>query len=315
MNILVVPTIREDCIKEFLAAWKGVAGYDRIIVVEDNPTKTFQIEGCDHFSWQEINDDLGEDAWIISRRDAAIKCYGFLAAYRAGADYIFVLDDDCYPDLRHDFFKRHVEIIETTPRWATSMPNQRTRGLPYRNLGKLNVVLNVGLWMGVPDLDAPHALHSPDIQDFQPPAGSHVLPKNQYVPLCGMNMCMKREFCCLSYFPIMGEKVGYRRFDDIWFGVIAKKICDHLDLSIACGEPFIHHKKASNVFANLAKEAAGIGLNETFWEVIDGIVLESKTPISCMQEIGVCLTAMEHRYYQTLGKAITAWAGIFQSMT
>jgi len=39
----------------------------------------------------------------------------------------------------------------------------------------------------------------------------------------------------------MGEGQPYRRFDDIWFGVIAKRICDHLGWSIAVGDPHVHH--------------------------------------------------------------------------
>src|SRR3989304_3774293 len=70
-----------------------------------------------------------------------------------------------------------------------------------------------------------------------------------------------------------GESWGFERFGDIWSGVIFKKIADHLGYAIASGYPIIWHAKASNVFTNLKKEASGIKINETFWEIIDTIEL------------------------------------------
>lgn len=55
MNILVVPTIREYCIQEFLDAWK-FESFHEIIIVEDNPEKTFKIsDHYHHYSWKEIS--------------------------------------------------------------------------------------------------------------------------------------------------------------------------------------------------------------------------------------------------------------------
>ena len=112
----------------------------------------------------------------------------------------------------------------------------------------------------------------------------------------------------------MGPSSGvppYGRFDDIWFGLIAKKICDHLDYHIVCGEPFVYHTKASNVFNNLIKEGPGIALNETLWQTIDEIKLKEHLPRTCMKEIGESLATKEHAYISLLGKAIQEWAGLF----
>lgn len=40
------------------------------------------------------------------------------------------------------------------------------------------------------------------------------------------------------------------------------QICDHLDLGVKTGLPYIWHSKASNPFVNLKKEYKGI-----FWQV------------------------------------------------
>jgi reversibly glycosylated polypeptide/UDP-arabinopyranose mutase len=115
----------------------------------------------------------------------------------------------------------------------------------------------------------------------------------------------------MTYFPLMGEGQPYRRFDDIWFGIIFKKICDHLNYYITCGHPFIEHRKASHPLVNLVKEAPGIKMNETFWQIVDKIELTCKTPKDCMFEIGEGLFKEDDPYIKRLGQAITIWVERF----
>ena len=312
MNVLVVPTIRES-IHSFLDQWSHEK-WDAVVVVEDNPRKTFELDVEGHYSWAEIEEDLGDDAWIISRRDSAIRSYGFLKAYQMGAETIFTLDDDCNP-IKPGHIESHIHNMHNTPRW-TFTAGRRTRGVPYDNLGSLdNVVISVGLWEGIPDYDSIQMMSQDDGWDsFQPPSGTRVMPRDQYFPLCGMNFAFQRKAAPLCYFPLMGEGYLYRRFDDIWFGIIAKKVCDHLGWHITCGEPFIWHSKASNKFANLEREASGIRANETFGEDIDQSRLTADSPTGCMVEIGEALksSGMGLGYKGQLGSAISTWAGLFQ---
>lgn len=309
MNTLVVPTIRKDSISRFLEAWQHE--FDNILVIEDNPEKTFEIDPkFGHYSWREIEEELGEKAWIISKRDSAIRSFGFWKAYQTGADYIFTLDDDCYPTVGR-FCQQHIDVLEKTPQWTYSVPNMRTRGLPYKNLGTLkNVMLNMGLWEGVPDLDGVQSLMQP-IENFVPPLGNRIIPRGQYMPLCGMNVAFRREIAVLTYFPLMGLNSPYGRFDDIWAGVILKKVCDHLDYQIACGEPFVLHERASNTFKNLIKEAPGIEVNETFWSRIEGIQLTTKDINGCVCQIGTNLAFNNDQYLSKLGTALITWASLF----
>jgi reversibly glycosylated polypeptide/UDP-arabinopyranose mutase len=309
-KVLVVPTIRENSIKSFLSRWDESL-WDAIIVVEDNPEPTFDIKVKYHYCWKDIDTDLKENASIISRRDSGIKCYGFLKAYQMGADYIFCLDDDCYPIDVLQFQEKHVQNMEQTPRWTQSILGQRTRGIPYHNLGILsNVVFSIGLWKGIPDYDAVQSLAQGVPTDFCPPSITRIIPKDQYFNFCGMNFAFKREVAPLCYFPLMGQSSPFGRFDDIWFGIIAKKICDHLGYHISCGEPFVVHERASDTMSNLVKEAPGIQFNEELWEIIDDIEIQGDTPISCMNEIGVSLEGGEH-YLSQLGKAMQVWSKLF----
>lgn len=314
---LVVPSIREECFADFQKAWHNLGDWDEVILVEDNPERTFKTSGnIFHYSWKEIQSLTNKDSWIFSKRDSAIRSFGFLMALNCQADYILTLDDDCYPRGEEPIFESHIKAMESFKKWAPSIDGIRTRGLPYKNKGKLeSVVANMGLWTGYPDLDAPHSLADPDLASngqFHPRCipPNRLIPSGQYVPLCGMNFCFKREVAPLAYFPLMGEGQPYSRFDDIWFGIIFKKIIDHLGLSLSVGEPFVSHEKASNVFTNLKKEAPGIEANETFWEIIDKVILTKSNPKECMIEMGNSIS--NHDYYiQALGKAMITWANLF----
>lgn len=312
MKILVVPSIREGSIVNFLNHWQPNQRFDKTIVVEDNPEKTFELaSSIIHYTWKDVEKDLGENSWIISRRSSAIRSYGFLKAYQMGADYIYTLDDDCLP-LENRFVDDHISVLNNSPIWSPAIHGLRTRGLPYKNFGKLeNVMLNVGLWTGVPDFDAPSQLLNPRT-DFQPPAGNRILPSGQLFPICGMNMCFKREFTPLSYFAPMGFGQEFNRFDDIWFAVISLKICDKLRWKIGMGEPFVYHSRESNVFKNLIQEGLGIEFNESFWEIISDF--DGEDPISCLNSIAnnfLNYNKTYKDYINRYGKALKIWSNLF----
>lgn len=129
---IVVPTNREKNAREFLEAWEKeftfnervlnetptskttAADLRRVIVVEDNPERTFALpDWVTHVSWKEIDADLKDDAWIIPRRTGAIRNYGNLLASRIpGLDMIVNLDDDCMPDAPR-FLDTHWLALDT----------------------------------------------------------------------------------------------------------------------------------------------------------------------------------------------------------
>ena len=312
-NALVVPTIREANIKEFLREWSA-HDFDTI-VVEDNPQKSFNLNSdIEHFSWKEIDEELGNKSWIISRRDSAIRSFGFYYAYKMGYENIFTLDDDCLP-INISFIEDHLKNLNNFSQWTHSVPGQRTRGFPYGDVGKnTNVKVSMGLWENVPDYDAIQEL-SGNNPKLVLPTEVRLMPANQYFPLCGMNMCFKREIAPLMYFPLQGKGWPYGRFDDIWCGVIMKKVCDWLRFQIAVGPPNVNHTRASNVFKNIIKEAPGIGFHDTFWKSIDEVDLTNDNPIGCMVEISEKLSNSNDEYLRKVGYAIKDWADIFLNVT
>jgi hypothetical protein len=246
---------------------------------------------------------------------------------------------------RCEFADGHLAALYRTDRWTSTIPGFRPRGLPYgtneyghmdprvrkNSLGELPVSLNMGVWSTIPDRDAVHELtnYSPEgyYHAWKPRKAiyrhTRVMSPAQYWPMCGMNIAFRREIAPLMYFPRMGEGSPFRRFDDIWCGVIAQKCLAHLGLACSVGRPIISHTKASRALDNLVKESPGIRANEEFWRAIDAIKLEAtdNTPLRCMDRIGLTLEGGAdvkdeelRNYLPSLGEWIRAWVGWFEDM-
>ncbi len=308
----------------WLSRWMDAIEGNLLVVVEDNPTPSPQIATLleavpartIHLSWQDL-DAFGENGWIFSRRDSAIRSAGFLAAYNAGSRLILTLDDDCYPvGCPKAFLEAHKASLDA-PRWTISTTSRRTRGIPYvdRGVGELPVHINMGGWVGVPDVDAIQSLSgdTAEIREWQ----SKVIPRDQYFPMCGMNLLFRREATPLMLFPMQGldpkgKPWGFGRFDDIWSGLVAKKVADHLGWNVSCGLPVILHSRASDPFVNLVKEAPGVPVNEWLWRAVDGVQLAAVEPAAAVIELGEGLKAHKHEYVRHLGSALTIWGGLFR---
>ena len=146
----------------------------------------------------------------------------------------------------------------------------KLRGLPYM-LPQYPVLLSHGTWAGVPDFDAIQQLQHPDVRDINTP--DMLVPRGVFFPVCAMNMAFHKSLLPWIYQAPMGRKLEQDglppidRFADIWGGVIAKHAIDNILKGAAwTGGARVYHKRASNVFTNLRKEALGMELNEDLWK-------------------------------------------------
>ena len=320
---LVIPTIRDLV---FLKKWKDEFKNCHLIVVEDGgmenvnvPNKNFL--SITHFNWKDIDHDLGKNSWIIPRRNAGIRNYGFWKAYEMGADIILTLDDDCYPD-GDKLVEGHVNNLnrKSSGKWFATYPNadwMNTRGVPYEIRNKYPVMISHGLWSGALDLDAKTEIKLPKLLTEQKyPPITQFIPKDYYYPMCSMNLAFRKEITPIIFFPMMGEDPnglswGYDRYDDIWAGIFSKKIMDHLNLSVVNGSPFIDHRKASKVTHNHKKELSGMITNEKIWKMVDNVELSAKTPKACYIELAGKIKFPNEKYFKRLREAMVIWANLF----
>ena len=319
MITMVMPTIRENSCQRFLKEWLPLMEREkvRLIIVEDNPQKTFKADHplISHYCWEDIDRELGKDSWIIPRRTDCVRSYGFWKAWMNNSDTIISIDDDCYPE-DNQFFSEHLKILSNpVPIWESTMPF-RVRGMPYQNKGEQEVALNHGVWSNVPDLDAVTQLQMPDLRT-KPAVNSQIM--RTWFPMCGMNLAFKGKITPIMYFLLMGKDWEYDRYGDIWCGLFAQKIIRHLGYALCSGKPSIHHDKASNVFANIRKEASGYEINENLWRAIDSVVLTSYSPIQCYKELLDTLSMgmffkidFKNGYWKRLIEAQRIWLNLFK---
>lgn len=322
---LVIPTIRN---LDFLSDWGQLLGDISIVVMEDGPSKTVTIpagfEGSRvfHYCWDDIAKDFGSQQWIVGRKNSGVRNYGFWKAYQMGADVIITLDDDCYPTkdnlieghLGNLFFKAHDN------EWMPTYPSKDwmyTRGFPYGIRAKKDVWVSHGLWSGALDLDGQTEVANGKLLTEMPYLSiRQVVPTGIYYPMCSMNLAFRREATPLMFFPMMGQNQegvswGYDRFDDIWAGILSKKILDHLCISVVNGSPFIEHRKKSIPNHNLAKEKAGLLVNEQFWRWVDQVSLTEATPALCYKELAEKAFFPDEPYFNKLREAMIIWANLF----
>ena len=314
--VIVIPTIREESVARFLEVWRDEFRGHRVIVVEDNPEPTFELGGHDirHYSWADIDRELGDRSWIIPRRTDCVRSYGYYkASQEPGVEMIVTLDDDCYPHTPGFLREHHRRLTEPAhaPSWTSSGRGVLPRGIPYHAQHReLPCGLNHGLWTNVPDLDAVTQLANSRLGVAFEPV-DQTIPLGSYFPMCGMNLAWKPELTPAMYFLLMGfREWPYDRFGDIWCGVLVKKICDHLGIGVTSGAPLVEHQRASNVWANLRKEAPGYEVNETLWREVDSVRLSGNSFRECYAELARGLP-LKGDYWDRLREAMMLWTELF----
>jgi hypothetical protein len=314
---VVVPSAREASLGKFLEAWRHELADATIFVVEDGPERTFSTAGENvrHFAWCDIEQQLGDGAWVIPRGSGCVRSFGCWAAYRTGPDMIVALDDDVRPHPAHPgFLEAHWARLQSAqdPAWVSTLDVARPRGMPYfESSREVLPVINHGLWSGVPDFDAATQLVASRVHI---PAhwSDQTIPRGSYYPMCSMNVAWRAEFTPAMYFLLMGPNYPFDRFGDIWGGVLAKRVADHLGFAVNSGSPAVLHERASNVFSNLAKESRGLAVNEQFWQAVDSVVLTADTVPGSYAELAERMPLDQPEFVE-MRRAMSAWANLFAS--
>nr|XP_017221330.1 PREDICTED: alpha-1,4-glucan-protein synthase [UDP-forming] 1-like [Daucus carota subsp. sativus] len=159
--------------------------------------------------------------------------------------------------------EQHIKnlLSPSTPLFFNTLddPADFVQGYPFSMREGVPTAVSHGLWLNIPNYDAPTHLVKPSERNTRYVDAVMTLPKGALFPMCGMNMGFDRELIGPAmYFGLMGDGQPIRRYDDMWAGWCIKVIRDHLGLGVKTGLPYIWHSKASNSFVDLKKEYKGI---------------------------------------------------------
>lgn len=278
MIAVVVPTIRPEKIEEFKQIWKNLFDAYKVALLivydGDNP----RVED------KSVEEVMGKKyAHLIHNHQDCVRNLGFayIAKYLPDIEYIITLDDDVEP--YYDSIGNHIKALKTRTHLSwISTATDYMRGFPYGIREEAEVVISHGVWEGDKDWDAPTQLvkANPRVQWLVGP-----IPKGIFFPMSIMNVAFKRKALPIMYQIPMID--GYDRFSDIWSGIHIKRECDKKNWAIATGFSMVYHKKLSNVFKNLQREAKGIERNETYWK--DGECKDIKKWKEFCHECGIHL--------------------------
>jgi hypothetical protein len=350
---VVIATCREASVNRWLEAWQPHLADQMIYVIEDSPQPKMSLnlrgyKEIRRWSWKGIEEQLRHRSWIIPRRTSAIKSFGFQQAYKDGHDYIWTLDDDCFPEPNSPLdgawpyvgtIKHWLEMSQADDSWYNTIEEHGLypRGYPYGiRQDKQQVQIWHGLWSGVPDLDGVTALEHHKLR-LDPHTGIERIPTGQMFPMCGMNLAFRREMAPAMYFGLQGrmlnpepdslmrhgspEPLPFDRFDDIWAGLFAKRICDHLGYAVMSGAPSIIHTKESDPTQRVLKEAPGIAAHEILWpKIANPHVLHAAhtTVKSCYSALANTVDSASYDsampfpdYWKKLAEAMHLWTELF----
>lgn len=282
---------------------------------------------------------------------------GYLIAYENGADVIVTIDDDNFAILGNDFLKGHSLVGETSyflavksstnwfnPCDLLELKSSRRiyhRGFPYSKRWKNEkysyrerkgrVVVNAGLWLGNPDVDAIIHLGEPvEVIGWNKNFTKKyvALANNTHSPFNTQNMAFFKELLPLVYLPIMGDSIdGMRidRYDDIWSSYFAQKIINHLGDLITFGQPLVRQdRNPHDYLRDLTGELPGMLITNKLIQTLERIELSEKSYFSCYGELIERLKAeiykctmytySEKEYFIKLTDGMSVWHGVVEQI-
>lgn len=245
---------------------------------------------------------------------------GILLAYEIGCDIIATIDDDNFLDSK-DYLGNHrlghaieIDVVTSSTKWANvcrslKEKNGRTfyhRGFPIEKRlasekwkiqrKSVTPVVNAGLWLGEPDVDAIERLYH-----FNEPTTAMrwerkeniALSKGTWSPFNSQNTALLRRAVPAyflspmpsGYFNKNGDPIP-TRYDDIWGAYAFKRISDHLDEVITFGAPIVRqNRNPHNYWRDFDMERYGLALTARFVESLSSVSLNGQDYKNCYAEL------------------------------
>jgi hypothetical protein len=291
-----------------------------IIVIEDKKTPSDAYTYCDSLSSQfdiHIKFVTCSEQEVLLRSFKDISKYipwnciqrrniGILLSYKYGSEVIITIDDDNIP-ISNDYFDRHLDIgivkamncINSSNGWVNIceyLVEERSssffhRGFPLMKRGPSilsqsvehgRIVVNAGLWMGDPDVDALTRLSFPlNVIDSKISNNNLTIGNDSWSPFNSQNTAIIRDVIP-AYF--LSASVG--RYDDIWASYIVGKCAKHLGDYLSYGNPLVNHERnAHDLWKDHDSEVLGLKTTDTFIQILDSTELIGNSYRECTLEL------------------------------
>lgn len=274
---IVIGALRSD-LTSFMNDWRPVFSRFHLIIVKDPDLKEeLQIpEGfnVDVYTKTDIDRLVGSSSILFY--GYSCRYFGFLVSRKK---YIVSIDDDCTPAKDKDGYlvdivAQHVTNLTTpaTPFFFNTLydPYRKgadfVRGYPFSLRNGVQCALSCGLWLNLADYDAPTQALKPELKNSRYVDAVLTVPARTLMPLSGINIAFDRELVGPALFPALrlaGEgKLRWETMEDIWSGMCAKVVCDHLGFGVKSGLPYVWRTERGNAVDSLRKEWEGVKLME-----------------------------------------------------
>ena len=234
---------------------------------------------------------------------------GYLYAAELGADIIISIDDDNIPLPEYSYVGTHnivgqtveCNVVSSSTGWFNTCsllqtePERRFyhRGFPINkrwlleepsySIEKKRIVVNVGLWIGDPDVDTITRLEEPfSVTGVREPESKLVLAPGTMTPFNSQNTAFSVELLPCLY--LIAFEAGTDneilrgnnnfRYDDIWMSYFAKIIIDHMGDAVCIGPPHVKQERNKHDYIlDLRKEIVPMAITNKLVDILPSIEL------------------------------------------
>jgi len=270
---------------------------------------------------------------------------GYLLAKERGNEIIISIDDDNYPQKNEDYLLGHSivgqkkELVEFSScnDWYNICRHLKTkpkriiypRGFPYSKRWKDNqmlnkgfgkIVVNAGLWLQNPDVDAITNLNE-SIETIKADKQQYLLSSGTFSPINTQNTAFHVDILSCYWSVRMGKVIRGNKIDrygDIWSGFFAQKVINHMGDRVSFGLPIVvHRRNKHNFIKDLQQELPGIILTEKLMPILESIELSngnySESYLDLSEKIREAVEksknffSEEKKYFQEITKEMKIW--------
>lgn len=267
-HVIVMPSIRKLRLSFLDPVINKV---DAVYVIDDSNGVAPRVihPKVQYFDYGDQEDILGDDSWLIPRKNPSCKNFGLYMAYKEGAEVICILDDDCDLRINPGYFEQ-IPIGKSVPvmgytnlsGWCNTLLTMEPylghhpRGYPYEHRFENSAIycrslflkpkFNEGMWSGNPDInELDKSAVGPSSRDYEVVRRIY-LDFGQKLPLSIMNVQFHRDLVPAFYQPpdfAVDGNYRIRRHDDVWSMYLLKKLMDKKQDYVTVGHPMVLHRE------------------------------------------------------------------------